>query len=202
MANGKVITGFSRPWVAKYAASGGQVSYSGGMPLARGVSVGLDVEGSSDNDYYADNGLAESGDASFSSGTVNLTVDGLKKAARKLISGVTTTRAVEVGEDATVSFDVYDDDQKVPYVGIGFVVEYTEEGVKTYAPFILPKVKFSSESLDAATRERDIDFQSQELEATIYRADNAKHEWKLLGEDQTTEEEAYAAIKAVLTPAA
>ena len=92
MANGKVITGYSMPFVALYAAANGVVTYSGGIPLARGVDVSLSVEGGSDNDFYADNVKAESDNQTFSSGTLSLTVDGLKATARKLISGVKTTR--------------------------------------------------------------------------------------------------------------
>lgn len=201
MANGKVITGYSMPFVALYAAANGVVTYSGGIPLARGVDVSLSVEGGGDNDFYADNVKAESDTQTFSSGTLSLTVDGLKAAARKLISGVKTTRAEGSGETA-VNFDVYDDDQKMPYVGVGFVVRYMEDGVTTYAPIIIKKVKFSPEGLDAATQEENIDWQTTKLEASIMRDDTAKHEWKLIGEDQTTEEAAVAAYKLVLTPSA
>lgn len=201
MANGKVITGYSMPFVALYAAANGVVTYSGGIPLARGVDVSLSVEGGGDNDFYADNVKAESDNQTFSSGTLSLTVDGLKAAARKLISGVKTTRTEGSG-DTTVSFDVYDDDQKMPYVGVGFVVRYMEDGVTTYAPIIIKKVKFSPEGLDAATQEENIDWQTTKLEASIMRDDTANHEWKMIGEDQTTEEAAVAAYKLVLTPAA
>lgn len=201
MANGKVITGYSMPFVALYAAANGVVTYSGGIPLARGVDVSLSVEGGGDNDFYADNVKAESDNQTFSSGKLSLTVDGLKAAARKLISGVKTTRTEGSG-DTKISFDVYDDDQKMPYVGVGFVVRYMEDGVTTYAPIIIKKVKFSPEGLDAATQEENIDWQTTKLEASIMRDDTAKHEWKMIGDDQTTEEAAVAAYKLVLTPAA
>ena len=201
MANGKVITGYSMPFVALYAAANGVVTYSGGIPLARGVDVSLSVEGGSDNDFYADNVKAESDTQTFSSGTLSLTVDGLKAAARKLISGVKTTRKEGSG-DAAISFDVYDDKQEMPYVGVGFVVRYMEDGVTTYAPIIIKKVKFSPEGLDAATQEENIEWQTTKLEASIMRDDTANHEWKMIGEDQTTEEAAVAAYKLVLTPSA
>lgn len=201
MANGKVITGYSMPFVALYAAVNGVVTYSGGIPLARGVDVSLSVEGGGDNDFYADNVKAESANQTFSSGKLSLTVDGLKAAARKLISGVKTKRTEGSGETA-VSFDVYDDDQEMPYVGVGFVVRYMEDGVTTYAPIIIKKVKFSPEGLDAATQEENIEWQTTKLEASIMRDDTAKHEWKMIGDDQTTEEAAVAAYKLVLTPSA
>lgn len=202
MANGRVLTGFSMPWVALYDNSSGTISYSGGMPLARGVSVSLDVEASSDNDFYADNVLAETDTQGFSGGTVTLTVDGLKDAARKLIMGLTATKGVTVGTNTTVVFDQYDDTQSIPYVGVGFVARYMEDGVTTYVPYILNKVKFNPEGLEAATQEDEIDWQTTELEGAIMRDDSSAHAWKLIGESQTTEAAAVAAYKAILTAAA
>ena len=49
MANGRVLTGFSLPYIALYSAStAGVVSYSSGQILARGVSVSLDVNSASE----------------------------------------------------------------------------------------------------------------------------------------------------------
>ena len=193
MANGRVLTGFSMPWVALYANSGGTISYSGGMPLARGVSVSLDVETSDDNDFYADNVLAETDNQGFSSGTVTLTVDGLKDAARKLIMGITASRTA-----GQVEFEQYDDTQAIPYVGVGFVARYMEDGVTSYVPYILNKVKFNPEGLEAATQEEDIDWQTTELEGSIMRDDSSAHAWKLIGAAQTTEAAAVDAYKAIL----
>ena len=193
MANGRVLTGFSMPWVALYANSGGTISYSGGMPLARGVSVSLDVETSDDNDFYADNVLAETDNQGFSSGTVTLTVDGLKDAARKLIMGITASRTA-----GQVEFEQYDDTQAIPYVGVGFVARYMEDGVTSYVPYILNKVKFNPEGLEAATQEENIDWQTTELEGSIMRDDSTAHAWKLIGAAQTTEAAAVDAYKAIL----
>lgn len=201
MANGRVCTGFSMPWVAKYAAAGGVVTYSGGMPLARGVSVSMSVEGTEDNDFYADNVLAETDTQAFSNGTLTLTVDGLKDAARKLISGVVTSRAVTVGTDSSVDFDVFDDSQVAPYVGVGFIARYMEEGVTSYVPYIINKVKFNPEGLDAETQGEEIEWQTTDLEGDIMRDDTSAHAWKMIGAAQTSETAALNAIKAVLTPA-
>ncbi len=194
MANGRVLTGFSMPWVALYAANGGTVTYSGGIPLARGVSVSIDVEASSDNDFYADNVLAETDNQGFSSGTVTLTVDGLKDAARKLIMGITATRTA--GE---VVFEQYDDTQAIPYVGVGFVARYMEDGVTSYVPYVLNKVKFNPDGLDATTQSEEIEWQTAELEGTIMRDDSSAHAWKLIGAAQTSEADAVDAYKAILT---
>lgn len=199
MANGKVCTGFSKPWVAKYAASGSTVSYSGGIPLARGVNVSLSVEASSDNNFYADNVLAETDNQGFSGGTVTLEVDGLKDTARKSIMGITASTTVTVSSGTTVVFEQYDDTQSIPYMGLGFIARYMSDGVTSYVPIILKKVKFNPEGLEAATQEDEIDWQTESLEATIMRDDSSAHAWKLIGAEQTSEDAAYNAIKAVLT---
>jgi len=201
MANGRVLTGFSMPWVALYSASGGVVTYSGGIPLARGVSVNLDVEGAGDNDFYADNVKAETDTQAFKSGTITLTVDGLKDAARKLIMGLTATRSVSVGANTSVSFDQYDDTQEIPYVGVGFVARYMEDGVASYVPYVINKVKFDVDGLDAETQGEDIDFQTTKLNGKIMRDDTTAHAWKLVGAEQTTETAAVNAYKGVLTAA-
>lgn len=201
MANGKVCIGFSMPWVALYANNNGTVTYSGGIPLARGVEVDMSVEGADDNNFWADNVLAESDRRAFSSGTITLTVDGLKSAARKLISGVTNTRT-SGSSGSSVTWDVYDDDAVIPFVGVGFVVKYMEEGVITYAPFIATKVKFAEPSVTASTETDTIEFQTTSLEGTLYRDDSAKHGWKLVPQtDFSTEEEAVTAYKQILTAA-
>lgn len=188
MAAGKVCTGFSKPYVARYAASGTTITYSDGQLLARGVDVDIEPETADDNNFYADNVLAESGDKVFTGGTVTLTVDGLFVAAEKLIMGLPTP--------STGDWVEYDDDQSVPYVGIGFIARYMSDGVTSYTPYVLCKCRFNEISTNAATQEDQIDWQTQELTATIYRSDSAKHTWKKLGKtDYATEDAAEAAIK-------
>lgn len=195
MANGKVITGYSNPIVAKYTYSGGAISYSDKMPLARGVEVSIEIETGDATNFYADNTIAESVAGQFNGATATLTVDGLKTAARTLIAGLVTAGTITVGAD-TVNTTVYDDLQVIPYVGIGFVVRYMENGVTTYAPVILPKAQFSPEGLEAATQGEEVEFQTTELTAAIMRADDANHSWKVIAEDQDTEADAVAVINA------
>ena len=197
MANGKVTTGYSKPYVALYNNANGTITYTDGMPLARGVDVSMEIETAEDNNFYADNVLAESASGTFTGGTITLTVDGLKSAARKLIMGITASTSVTVGTD-TVDVDVYDDTQTVPYVGIGFIVRYMEDGVTTFAPYMLRKCTFSQPGVDAATQEDEIDWQTQELEATIMRDDASNHAFQWIAADQTTEEAAENVLKAML----
>lgn len=198
MANGRVITGYSMPKVAKYDETTNK--YSNLMALARGVSVTVDTETADSNDFYADNVLAESATGTFSGGTVTLEVDGLKDAARLLIQGLDEAESLTVGS-STVNVYNYDDEQKAPYCGVGFVIRYMEAGVTSYVPVVLPKVLFDVDPLEAATQEEEIDWQTTELTATIFKADDTKHTWRRIGEAQTTEANAVAVVNAMLTSA-
>lgn len=195
MANGKVITGYSKPIVAKYVYNQGTISYTNKTPLARGVEVDLEVEIGDATNFFADNTIAESVAGQFNGATATFTVDGLKDTARNLIAGLVTSKTI-IANSSTVSAKAYDDLQVIPYVGIGFVVRYMENGVTSYAPVILPKAQFSPESISAATQGESVEFQTTELQATVMRADDDNHTWKIVAEDQTTEALAVGVIEA------
>lgn len=190
-ANGRVCTGFSKPYVALYANSGTTVTYSSCTPLARGVEVSVEAEEASEaNNFYADNVIAESISGVFSGGTATLTVDGLLDATRKLIYGLPAA-------DST-GWTHFGDSQSVPYVGIGFVTRYMSDGVTSYVPTVLTKAIFAAEPQEAATQEDEVEFQTVELSATLMRDDTENHDWKLIGEAQATEAAAEALITAKL----
>lgn len=193
MAAGKVCTGFSMPYVAKYSATGGTVTYSEAMRLARGVSVEVAPEVGDDNKFYADNIAAETAPGTFTGGTVTLTVDGLLEAAEKFIMGLPAERTVN-----GVSVMAYGDSANPPYVGIGFLARYMSDGVTTYTPIVLTKTRFSQPNTSASTQEDAIDWQTQELSASLMRDDTANHEWKWIGADCATEEAGVAALQALL----
>lgn len=193
MANGRVITGFSKPYVAKYTAtpvtSGYTISYSQGQVLARGVELQIEPETTDNNNFYADNVIAENEAGIFTGGSLTLTVDGLKDAANALIYGLPAI---------TGGWYNYDNTQAVPHVGFGAVVRVQEAGVVSYVPLILTRIQFNDSGMTAATQEDQIDWQSQELTAQILRDETPNQCWKKLGEAQTTEAAAEAKIKTFL----
>ena len=71
MANGKVVTGFSKPYVALYDSNNGSPLYTSGMALARGVSASLSTESGDGVNFYADNITAESTGGIFTGATEN-----------------------------------------------------------------------------------------------------------------------------------
>lgn len=191
MANGRVLTGFSKPYVAVYSNNGNTVTYSDGQILARGVSVSIEVEtAADDNVFYADNIAAESVAGAFTGGTVTLTVDGLLDAAERLLFGLPAA-----GADG---FTSYGDDASVPYVGLGFVCRYMSDGVTSYVPVILNKCRAQMPNLEAETQEDEIDWQTQEIEFNMMRDDSENHVWKMVGAGVSTEAAAEAKIKTAL----
>ena len=184
-AAGKVCTGFSLPYVAVYANNQGTISYSSGQKLARGVSVSVAPEVADNNNFYADNVLAESVNGTFTGGTVTLTVDGLLPTAEKLIFGLGTASTV-----SGVSAYEYGDSATPPYVGIGFIARYMSDGATSYKAVMLTKCMFSLPTEGAATQEDQISWQTQALKATIMRDDSANHVWKVIGATEYASESA------------
>lgn len=186
-AAGRVCTGFSKPYVASYSASGTTVTYSSGQKLARGVSVNLQPESSEDNNFYADNVVAESGAGEFVGGTAEIEVDGLLVATENLVFG-----SPAADEDGWVADG---DGSSAPFVGVGFVVRWMSDGVTTYQPVILPKGKFSIPEEERATQEDEIEWQTTTLVLTMMRDDTTSKAWRYRGAEVSTESAAEDAIK-------
>lgn len=193
-----VTTGFSKPYIAKYSNTGTAVTYSDGMKLGRGVELKLDIDTADDNNFYADNVVAETETSQFIGGNVTTTVDGLEPAAATLALGLPETQNVEVGSKQ-VGFQPYGAGMEPPYLGFGCVRRTMMNGKTQYWPFILPKIRYSIPSEEMATQEENIDWQTQELSATVLRDDTEAQNWKYLSAaGMDTEAEAEEAVKAFL----
>lgn len=190
-----VTTGFSKPYVAKYANTGTAVTYTSGMVLARGVDFDLEIETAESNDFFADNEIAETEPAAFVSGTANITVDGLENEAETLIMGLPEPTSLTVDE-TPIQMQGYGEKMNPPFVGYGCIRRTQKNEVVSYFPVILPKVKFQIPPESAATQEEQIDWQTQELTATVFRDDTTEKNWKVVPtEGFATEAEAEAVIK-------
>ena len=193
-----VTTGFSKPYVAKYSNEGTTVTYTEGMPLGRGVSLSLNIETADDNNFYADNVIAETESGKFTNGSANITVDGLSNDAATLIFGLPEPEEVQVSE-SPVEMQGYGEALDPPYVGYGCVRRTQHKGKVEYWPVILPKIKFAVPSEEMATQEENIEFQTQELSATIERDDTTFKNWKRVSATGfPTEAEAYAVVTSIL----
>lgn len=197
MAFGKVLTGFSCPYVAEYQANGTTVTYSNGRRLARGVEVKITPASSEVDPFYADNVAAETAPDVFTGGDLELTVDGLFADAEQMILGLPDPTEVEVNGKKVNSYS-YGDNMAFPYLGQGFIARYQSAGVVSYTPIVLTKTRFNLPELTAQTQEATISWQTQPLTAKILRDDTAAHNWKIVGADMGTEADAEAFIRAVL----
>ena len=186
---GRVCTGFSKPYVATYSNTGTSVTYSSGQLLARGVSVNLQPESAEDNNFYADNIVAESAAGEFIGGTVELEVDGLFRDTEDLIFGAPAAVDGWVGDG---------DANAVPFCGVGFIVRWMSEGVTTYQPVVLPKVKFNLPEEERSTQEDEIDWQTTTLTATLMRDDTTNKNWRYRGAAFSTEALAEAELQEFL----
>ena len=189
MAN--VGTGFSKPYVALYANSNGTNAFTSGQILARGVSVSVEPNTVDDNNFYADNIVAETENGIVSGGTLTLTVDGLDSAARRLIYGLPTA-----GSDGWVGFG---NEATHPYCAVGFIYRTMMLGVTAFWPVVFPKCKFNPYSEDMSTQEDQIDWQTLELTAQFMRDDTANQNWKYVSDTSyASETAAEAALKTFL----
>lgn len=186
MANGRVITGFSKPYFAIYSNSGSTVTYSTPTIMARGVSVALAPESSEDNNFYADNVVAESLNGVFTGGTATLTCDQPLQTAISAMRGLPTA-----GQDGWTADG---DNAAAPYLGVGYIVRYMSGGVVSYVPTVLAKCKLNLPEENAATQEDEIEWQTVELVFQLMRDDTANKNWRHIGASFETEAAAEAAL--------
>lgn len=168
--------GLSRPYVAKYSASPeGVVSYSASMILGKAIAFSSSIEASSDNNLYADNGIAES-DNTFSNGTFSINTDDLSQEASALILGITPS-TVTIGEEEVAEL-VYNNNTNPPDLGFGAVIKKKKGGAIKWRAVILPKVKFNIPEDAATTQGEAIEWQTPTIEGIIMRDDAEDQNWK------------------------
>lgn len=199
-----VTTGFSDIYVAVYSASGQTVTYTELTKLARARSLSLSLDTTDDNNYYADNELAETeSGASFTSGTVEITVDGLDGDEEALIYGIPTEDSTVQVNDSPVAELRFGDSMKPPFMGVAGIKSYQMNGVVTWRPIVLTKCQFIPSGDDAETQEDTINWQSQTLNASVMRDDTAERNWKRMPQQNcATKQAAIDYITAVLGGAA
>lgn len=180
-----VTTGFSEPYIAKYSNTGTTVSYSGGMKLGRGVSMSIEVESADDNNFYADDIVAETETGTMTSASATVTVDGMEPEVAAFALGLPDATQETIGESPVDVYD-YDDRMNPPFLGLGVLRRVMLNGVQYWVPIVFTKVKMNIPSDEANTQEDQIDWQTQELEMTILRDDSANRRWKRVFERQTT----------------
>lgn len=69
------------------------------------------------------------------------------------------------------------------------------DGVTTFQPVVLPKIKFNIPEEERATQEDQIEWQTTTLAATIMRDDTEDKNWRYRGEEFDSEAAAEEALK-------
>ena len=192
-----VTTGFSEPYIAKYSNTGTTVSYSGGMKLGRGVSMSIEVESADDNNFYADDIVAETETGTMTSASATVTVDGMEPEVAAFALGLPAETQETIGESQVDVYD-YDDRMDPPFLGLGVLQRVMLNGVQYWVPIVFTKVKMNIPSDEANTQEDQIDWQTQELEMTILRDDSANRRWKRVFKRQATKADALNIITTYL----
>lgn len=169
--------GLRKPYYALYANNNGTVTYSDGAILARAVDAQLELEDTEAVKLYADDAVAESV-AGFSTGKLTLTVDELSVAKAAAILGMTT----ESSSSPAGTILKFTSTQATPNLGLGFIVTKVVNNVNKYVAMILPKIQFEVPAGDYTTQGETVEFQTQELTATVMRDDTSSGTWKIEGE--------------------
>lgn len=193
------IIGVSKPYVAKYSNADTTITYSSGQILDKMTQLDATINSAEDNNFYADNNIAET-DRSFSGGTLTVNTADLSPEASALILGITPVAIsdIEGVTDSDVNELIFDDDQKNPYLGFGCIIKKRVNGDDRWRAIIFTKVQFAVPSDAATTQGETIEWQTPTLTATIMRDDGVKHAWKKEA-TFTTEAQAEAYIKARLS---
>lgn len=191
--------GLSKPFFAIYSENGGVVSYANGSVLGKYTALQLQLENASENILYADNGPAES-DSGFAGGTFSVTTDDLRPDVAKAIFGL-TEESISAQDVTTTGakWQVNDDDQAIPYLGVGGVLTKKVDGEVKYVAFVLEKVQFQNNGMDVTTQGETIEWQTPTLEGKLFRSDNAKHSWRRVSTLLDSEADAAAAVKDFLS---
>ena len=193
------IIGVSKPYVAKYSNTDTTVSYTSGQILDKMTEIDISINSAEDNNFYADNSIAES-DSSFSGGSVTVNTADLGPEATALVLGITPVPISDIAgvTDEDVNELIFDDDQRSPDLGFGCIIKKRVNNVDQWRAIILTKIMLAVPNDAATTQGETIEWQTPQLTGTIMRDDSAKHAWKREA-TFTTEAQAEAYIKARLS---
>lgn len=190
--------GLSKPYYAIYSNTGSTVTYSDGGVIGKYTEFSLELEDGDNNVLYADNGAAES-DNSFAGGTATVTTDDLDAETMLAILGLEKEDITTDGiSTENASWIVFNDTQDTPYIGLAGIIKKKMNTKTKWQAFILPKAQFANPGVEAVTQGESIEWQTQELSASIMRSDASDARWFMLSSELDSEEDAEKIIKAYL----
>ena len=156
------IKGLSIPVCGNYAATGNNTTYSD--------PYGISWTTSDSNPLYADNKIKENDKQVFQSGELTLGTADLPQELSKKILGLTEA-TYEYGSGQSATENVYDDQQKSPYLGFGIIELHQIDDVDLYRAVFLPKIYFNLPEEAATTKGESVEWQTKSIVATILRSD-------------------------------
>ena len=164
--------GISKPYFAVYSNTSGTTTYSNGAVMGKSTTASLSLEGADNNILYADNAPAESVNQ-FAGGTLTMGTDDIYDAAATLFLGLETNTMTGGGTEL-----IFDDQQAIPYVGIGFIVKKMQSGNVKYQGVIFPKTQAQNPNYEIATQGETIEWQTPEVVFNLLRDDTTYHVWQ------------------------
>lgn len=191
--------GLSRLFFAKYTYTPEEgVTYTDGCETEKLASYQVETESSENNDLYLNNGIAESEKGRFKTGTLTHATGDLSNETSLLILGSKKEEVTVEGIDEPISEIVYDDDINPVDMGVGFIELHQKDGVEFHRAIVLPRVSYSIPNTSANTQGESVEWQTQEVSATIKRSElvegSYNHPWRFTA-DCTSEEDAVKYIK-------
>lgn len=190
--------GLSKPYFSVYSNSGSTVTYASGGLFGKATEMDIELNDGNSNILYADNGPAES-DTQFSGGTVTITTDELSANALTTALGM-VEEAIAVTDVTTVGAKwlINNDNQAVPYIGVGGIAKKMINGSIKYVAVVLDKVKLRNLSQSITTQGETIEWQTPSVTGDIFRSDKTAHDWRRISTPLDTEAEAELCVKTYL----
>ncbi len=190
--------GLSRIYFAEYQSDGlDNVSYINGYLAARAIRHQFTAQSnSSNNDLYADNGVAESASGMTSGGDITTEVAELTQKTAKFLYNLTERTITVDGEEITEYVESEANTSKT--VGYGFIEKHITKGKTTYRGVVFTKVKYNVANDDIQTQGESINWQTTSITGTASRDDTPAHEWRRKSQDFASEAKADKYVRKVL----
>lgn len=190
--------GLSRPYFAIYGAAGNVVSYSNGALMGKYTELSINLTEPDDNDLYGDNAPDET-DTQFTGGSAETTTTDLLPDVMIPILGL-TTEEITAGDMTSENpiWMLFDDDQQIPYIGLGGIIQKKIKGELKYQAYVLAKLQPINPGLSVTTKGKTITWQTPKIAFKILRSDEPKHRWFMISSILDSEEDAAKAIRAYL----
>lgn len=168
------IKGLTTPVIGDYSASGNTVTYSNAIVANKAVEYSATFESGDDNPFYADDGIAENDKGTFTSGELSLATADLPQELSVRMLGTKTYEETATGGSGSgvkATVQVYDDNAKAPYLGVGIIETHQINDANKYRAVFFNKVYFNIPENAATTKGESIEWKNPTITGVIQRSD-------------------------------